>query len=230
MSELETPRHRDDDDMNLDEWSSEIESLLSEFGEIALCYSWLHSFSTRKYKAKYHRMSIPIIVLSTLTGTANFADSYVPDGFKQGFSACVGGLNIFCGILGTLMSFLKYAEIYEAHRIAALAWSSLGRSIQIELALKDERRKNCRDFLKVSRATYDSLLESSPTLDQDVIQIFNKRFNKEYPNVSKPIVCNGLREIKVYDPSEHLKRDVSVDTKQQDEETQQIADDENAFG
>ena len=230
MSELETPRRRDEAGLNLDEWSSEIESLLSEFGEIALCYSWLHSFSTRKYKAKYHRMSIPIIVLSTLTGTANFADSYVPNGFKQGFSACVGGLNIFCGILGTLMSFLKYAEIYEAHRIAALAWSSLGRSIQIELALKDERRKNCRDFLKVSRATYDSLLESSPTLDQDVIQIFNKRFNKEYPNVSKPIVCNGLREIKVYDPSEHLKRDVSVGTVEQDEQAQQVADDEHSFG
>ena len=230
MSELETPRRRDEDGMNLDEWSSEIENLLSEFGEIALCYSWLHSYSTRKYKTKYHRMSIPIIVLSTLTGTANFADSYVPNGFKQGFSACVGGLNIFCGILGTLMSFLKYAEIYEAHRIAALAWSSLGRSIQIELALKDSRRKNCRDFLKVSRATYDSLLESSPTLDQDVIQTFNKRFNKEYPNVSKPIVCNGLREIKVYDPSQHLKRDVSVGTEEQNEETQQIADDEHSFG
>lgn len=228
--DLQTPRHKDEDDMSLDKWSTEIESLLSEFGEVALCYSWLHSYSTRKYKVKYHRMSIPIIVLSTLTGTANFADSYVPVGFKQGFSACVGGLNIFCGILGTLMSFLKYAEIYEAHRIAALAWSSLGRSIQIELALKDERRKNCRDFLKVSRATYDSLLESSPTLDQDVIQTFNKRFNKEYPNVSKPIVCNGLREIKVYDPSEHTKRDVSVGTEQQDEETEQIATDEQHLG
>ena len=230
MSELETPRRRDEAGMNLDEWSSEIESLLSEFGEIALCYSWLHSYSTRKYKAKYHRMSIPIIVLSTLTGTANFADSYVPNGFKQGFSACVGGVNILCGILGTLMSFLKYAEIYEAHRIAALAWSSLGRSIQIELALKDERRKNCRDFLKISRATYDSLLESSPTLDMDVIQTFNKRFNKEYPHVSKPIVCNGLREIKVYDPSEHLKRDVSVGTVEHDEQAQQVADDEHSFG
>ena len=41
-------------------------------------------------------------------------------------------------------------------------------------------------------------VESSPTLDQDVIQTFNKRFNADYPNVSKPIVCNGLREIKVY--------------------------------
>ena len=165
-------------------------------------------------------MSIPIIVLSTLTGTANFADSYVPTGFKQGFSACVGGLNIFCGILGTLMSFLKYAEIYEAHRIAALAWSSLGRSIQIELALKDERRKNCRDFLKVSRATYDSLLESSPTLDQDVIATFNKRFNDQYPNVSKPIVCNGLREIKVY--SGHTKRDIPVHPEENDDEAEQI--------
>lgn len=195
--ELQTPRDRA---VSLDEWSCEIEELLSEFGEIALCYSWLHSYSTRKYKSKYHRMSIPIIVLSTLTGTANFADSYVPVGFKQGFSACVGGLNIFCGILGTLMSFLKYAEIYEAHRIAALSWSSLGRAIQIELALKDDRRKNCRDFLKVSRAQYDSLLESSPSIDQDIISIFNKRFNQEYPNVSKPIVCNGLREVKVYRP------------------------------
>jgi hypothetical protein len=137
-------------------------------------------------------------VLSTLTGTANFADSYVPDGFKSGFSACVGALNIFCGILGTLMSFLKYAEVYEAHRIAAVSWSSLGRNIQIELALKAERRKNCRDFLKVSRAEYDRLLESSPGIDQDIIALFNKRFRDEYPNVSKPIICNGLQEVRVY--------------------------------
>ena len=84
-----------------EQWSDEISALLSEWGEVSLCYSWLHNYSQRKYKRKYHHMSIPIIVLSTLTGTANFADSYVPDGFKQGFSACVGGLNIFCGILGT---------------------------------------------------------------------------------------------------------------------------------
>ena len=38
------------------------------------------------------------------------------------------------GILGTLMSFLKYAEIYEASRIASVAWSKFGRNIQIELA------------------------------------------------------------------------------------------------
>jgi hypothetical protein len=196
MNELKTPRTIPEE--NIEEWSDEIEKLLAEWSEIALCYSWLHSYSERKYKKKYHHMSIPIIVLSTLTGTANFADSYVPDNFKQGFSAIVGGFNIFCGILGTLMSFLKYAEIYESHRISCVAWSKFARNIQIELALKDSKRKNCRDFLKVSRSEYDRLLESSPNIDQDIIKTFNDKFQDKYPKVRKPIIVNGLKETIIY--------------------------------
>ena len=194
--DLKTPRPMPD---NIEDWSPEIEDLLSEWGEVALCYQYLHNFSQRKYKKKYHHFQIPIIVLSTLTGTANFAtDSYVPEGFKQGFSAFVGSLNLFCGILGTLLSFLRYSEIYEGHRISAVAWSKLGRAIEIELSLHDQKRKNCRDFLKVCRAEYDNLLESSPNIDLDIINMFNKKFEDKYPNVRKPIICNGLKEIKPF--------------------------------
>ena len=196
MTDLKTPREIPD---NIEEWSDEIETLLSEWAEISLCYQYLHNFSQRKYKKKYHHLQIPIIIFSTLTGTANFAtDSYVPEGFKSGFSAGVGTLNIFCGILGTLLAFLKYAEIYEGHRISALAWSKLGRTIQIELSLQDKKRKHCRDFLKVCRSEYDNLLESSPNIDIDIINMFNKKFEDKYPNVSKPIICNGLKEIIPY--------------------------------
>ena len=52
---------------------------------------------------------------------------------------------------------------------------------------------NCRDILEVSRATYDPLRESSPTLDHDVIATFNKRFNADYPNVSKPKLKHCLQ-------------------------------------
>ena len=129
--DLKTPR---DIPENIEDWSPEIEDLLSEWGEVALCFQYLHSFSQRKYKKKYHHFQIPIIVLSTLTGTANFAtDSYVPQDFKQGFSAGVGSLNLLCGILGTLLSFLRYSEVYEGHRISALAWAKLSRNIEIEL-------------------------------------------------------------------------------------------------
>ena len=195
-----TPRPLPD---NIDVWSEEIEELLSEWGEISMCYSYLHNYSTRKYKKKYHHLQIPIIILSTLTGTANFAtDSYVPEDYQHGFSAGVGTLNIACGILGTLLAFLKYAEIYEGHRISALAWSKLSRAIEIELSLQDAKRKNCRDFLKICRAEYDNLLESSPNIDLDIINFFNKKFDGKYKNVRRPIICNGLKEIKPYKPDE----------------------------
>lgn len=196
MNELKTPRPLPD---NIEDWSPEVEDLLSEWGEISMCFAYLHNFSQRKYKKKYHHLQIPIIVLSTLTGTANFAtESYVPEDFKQGFSAGVGSLNLFCGILGTLLSFLRYSEIYEGHRISALAWSKLGRAIEIELSLHDKKRKSCRDFLKVCRAEYDNLLESSPNIDLDIIRLFNKKFQHDYPQVRKPLICNGLKEIKPF--------------------------------
>ena len=184
---------------NIEEWSDEIEELLSEWGEVSMCYAYLHNYSTRKYKKKYQHLQIPIIVLSTLTGVGNFAvDSYIPVDYQHGFTACVGGLNIFCGILGTLGSFLKYAETFEGHRISALAWSKLGRAIEIELSLHDKKRKPCRDFLKVCRAEYDNLLESSPNIDLDIINMFNKKFEDKYPKVRKPIICNGLKAIVPY--------------------------------
>lgn len=191
-----TPRPLPD---NIDDWSEEIEELLSEWGEVSMCYAYLHNYSTRKYKKKYQHLQIPIIVLSTLTGVGNFAvDSYIPVDYQHGFTAVVGGFNIFCGILGTLGSFLKYAETFEGHRISALAWSKLGRAIEIELSLHDKKRKPCRDFLKVCRAEYDNLLESSPNIDLDIINMFNKKFEDKYPKVRKPIICNGLKAIIPY--------------------------------
>ena len=37
-----------------EQWSDEISALLSQWGEVSLCYSWLHNYSQRKYKRKYH--------------------------------------------------------------------------------------------------------------------------------------------------------------------------------
>ena len=196
MNTIPTPREIPDD---IEDWSDEIEELLSEWAEVSMCYSYLHNYSTRKYRKKYHHLQIPIIVLSTLTGTANFAtDSYVPEHLQHGFSAGVGTLNIACGILGTLLAFLKYAELYENHRISALAWSKLSRNIEIELSLQELKRKPCRDFLKICRSEYDNLLESSPNIDLDIINFFNKKFEGKYKDVRRPLVCNGLKAIQPF--------------------------------
>ena len=188
-------------------WSDEVEILLKEWAEKASCWRWLYGRSEKKYRYKYYCFSIPVIILSTLTGTANFGmDSYVPADSKQMATAIVGGLNLFAGLLSTLQNFLKVAENMESSRSCCVAWSKLQRSIQIELSLDPSRRQNCHDFLKICRAEYDRLTELSPVVDDDIIDSFKSKF-KEY-EVAKPSICNGLDEIKIY--KKHVEKITSV--------------------
>ena len=179
------------------DWTSECEDLLAEWSEKASCYRWLHTKSEKKYKRKYYCFSIPVIILSTVTGTANFGMAeYVPEDRQKVATAIVGGLNLFAGILGTLQTFLKVCETMESHRAQGVAWSKLGRNISIELALDPERRQPNGDFLKLCRAEYDRLIEQSPMIDDDIIAQFKSKF-KTY-EVSKPSICNGLDKCEIF--------------------------------
>ena len=62
------------------------------------------------------------------------------------------------------------------------------------------------DFLKICRAEYDNLLESSPGIDLDIISMFNNKFNDKYPDVRKPIICNGLKAIKPFNKEDEEER------------------------
>jgi hypothetical protein len=178
-------------------WNEECEELLAEWSEKASCYRWLHGRSEKKYKKQYYMFSIPVIILSTLTGAANVGmDSFVPTEKKAIAGAVVGGVNIFAGILSTLQNFLKVAELMESHRSSGVAWSKLGRNIAIELALDHKRRGIQNDFLKIARAEFDRLIESSPMIDDDIIRQFQNKFNNY--KISIPSICNGLDKCEIY--------------------------------
>lgn len=180
-----------------DPWTDECETLLAEWSEKASCYRWLHGRSEKSYQKWYYSFSIPVIILSTLTGAANVGmDSFVSAENKSIASAIVGGVNILAGIVSTLQNFLKVAELMEGHRIAGVSWGKLQRNIAIELALDPKRRVLQTDFLKLSRAEYDRLIEAGPIVDDSIIAQFNKKF-KNY-EVSKPSICNGLDKCNIY--------------------------------
>ena len=185
-----------DDDINA-VWSHETEKLLSSWAEKASCFRWLHGRSEKRYRRRYYSFAVPTIVLSTLAGAAGFAlDSYVPEGYKDGAQATIGGINIFAGLLGTIQSFLKVAETMEGHRISGIAWAKLGRNITIELSLAPERRAKCQDFLTSCRSEYDRLQETSPLIDDSIIAAFKERFDNY--DCSKPAITNGLDRCVVY--------------------------------
>jgi hypothetical protein len=188
----------------LNGWTPEQERLMAEWADIAGCYKWLNDRAEKIYTRSNMLITIPVIILSTLTGTANFAvSSFIPEGseeLKKYVSAGIGGISIFAGILTTLGNFFQYAQKSEAHRVASIAWGKFQRQLMVELAIHPDERIEAMDFLKICRQDQDRLIEQSPPIPDPVIAAFEKEF-KGIPNLKVPDICHGIEHTRVYDAS-----------------------------
>lgn len=193
-------------------WTKQQEILMSEWADKAGCYRWLHDRCEKKYSLLNMGITIPVIILSTLTGTANFAlDGFIsPDDqdAKKYAQAGIGAVSIFAGILTTLGNFLRFAQGSESHRVAGIAWGKFQRQIAVELAIAPKDRIDCMDFLKICRAELDRLIEQSPPVPDDVITEFKKEF-EDKPEVKKPEICDGMEHTTVFDNRESALKFIS---------------------
>jgi len=167
-------------------WNDQTEDLLVGWADIAACYKWLHESSFRKLSRKNSWYTIPVIVLSTLTGAANLSlGTFVPTDFTNVAQAGIAGVNIIVGILMTLQTKFRYAEDSETHFNVSLGWSKLQRNIAIELSVDRQHRKEADYFIRNCRTDYDRLLEQSPTIPEEVIELFKQEMKKEKEMKSK---------------------------------------------
>ena len=89
------------------DYKPEEEHLLKEWSEKAQCYRILHDWSHEQYKNEAAWFTIPVIILSTLTGTANFAQNSIPVQYRDAAPMAIGTINILAGIITTISQFLK---------------------------------------------------------------------------------------------------------------------------
>lgn len=177
------------------EWTLEHEQILVEWADKAMCYRWLHSRSNVMYSTLNAWYTIPVIIISTLTGTANFAQERVPIKYQGLFVMVVGGFNILAGIITTIQQFLKITQLNEAHRVSSIAWDKFYRNIKIELAKHPDERMNVTQMIKISKEEFDRLMETSPTIPDKIIQRFKIEFKKNNynePKIITPEICDTL--------------------------------------
>ena len=158
-------------------WTTEHEMVLAEWGDKAMCYKWLHAKSNAKYRQLNTWYTIPVIVMSTLTGTANFAQDKIPESFRGYATMIIGGVNILAGIITTIQQFLKITELNEGHRVSSIVWDKFYRKVKVELSKHRDERTDVREFFKSATEEYDRLMETSPVIDKSIIELFNKTFN-----------------------------------------------------
>lgn len=186
------------------EWKSEHEKILVEWADKAMCYRWLHGRSHQAYSKTNAWFTIPVIIMSTLTGTANFAQDRFPEDVKPIAQMSIGAVNIFAGILTTIAQFLKIGELNEAHRVSAISWDKFYRNIKVELAKSRDERMHVGHMLKICKEEYDRLMETSPSINDKIIIQFNIKFpvkkieakdaNEEInrPDIMRPEICDEL--------------------------------------
>jgi hypothetical protein len=188
-------------------WKDEHEKILVEWADKAMCYRWLHSKAHQRYSVFNMWFTIPVIIMSTLTGTANFAQDKFPDDKKDLVQVIIGSVNILAGIITTIAQFLKIGELNESHRVSSISWDKFYRNIKVELSKSRDERMNVIHMLKICKEEFDRLMETSPAINDHVINLFTKTFSstksdiiknskdKKYELfslISKPEICDEL--------------------------------------
>ena len=183
------------------DWSPEVEELLLEWSEKALCYTIMHNSTKSKYSKKYYLFIIPIIVLSTITGTINIGmQSVIPTEYIHIANIAVGGFNLFTGLLTTLLNFFKYAEKTQQHTSIASQWYKFYRTLTTELALHPNKRKKASEFFKQIRFEFEKIIEQAPNISTKVIQEFRKQFKYDINNskIHLPEIIIPIRPTRDY--------------------------------
>lgn len=226
-SEIELKLEESTTNNNHVDWTQEHEQILIEWADKAMCYRWLHSKANMLYSYLNTWYTIPVIIISTLTGTGNFAQDRVPLEYQAYFVMLIGSLNLLAGIITTIQQFLKITQLNEAHRVSSISWDKFYRNIKIELAKHPKERIDVKHMIKTSKEEYDRLMETSPPIPEEIIKKFKQNFNntETFLKIIKPEICDILiptddfrnpwfnEEHQIKNKSDQLKNIITCDLK-----------------
>lgn len=210
------------------EWTPDHETILVEWADKAMCYRWLHTRANAMYSALNAWYTVPVIIISTLTGTANFAQDRVPANYQGVFVMFVGAFNILAGIISTIQQFLKITQLNESHRVSSIAWDKFYRNIKIELAKHPVERMSATQMIKMSKEEYDRLMETSPNIPAEIIAMFKTSFQNSdnYKDIIKPEICDVLVSTDKTKNTWHTPENMSLHIKEEIEQIEEIANKE----
>ena len=172
-------------------WTNDHEKLLAKWADIANCYFWLHDNTYEFFKKRNMFFAIPIIILSTISGTANYGMDQIFRGIDYA-NLIIGTIGLCVAVISTISNFLRFAELSESHRVAAIQWGKFNRLITTELALQNSYRQSINDYMLICRSELDRLLEQSPNIPKQIQIQFKQKFN-DVLNIELPVELDNIK-------------------------------------
>ena len=120
-----------------------------------------HYAAAKHFEECHRNLGIPVIILSTVVGTAVFASiQSSPAAWAQ---ALVGFLSLSAAIFSGLQTFLGDAQLAEKHKRAAVNYSRLRRELDEFCAFPPDRETR-QVFVHDFRQRWNALEQEAPTI------------------------------------------------------------------
>ena len=174
-------------------WHDQQAKMLKEWAEVSSSYRWMHNQAYMLYKSKNLNFMIPLIIMSTVTGTANFAQNTFPAIIRPNVPQIIGAINLVSAIMTTIYQFLKISEFMESHRISSINYGKLARTITVELNLPvKDRSSGGAECVKLCRTEIDRLIEQSPCIPRRILIDYHNKFGDKGLTEPEIVVINRV--------------------------------------
>ena len=184
------------------EWHTSVERLLQELTDESQIRSKLHYKQYMSYRRRNQCFTLPVVILSVLSGSANFISEGYEMITKKYMVLCTGAVSILVSVISAVSQFLKLAQLEESNRISSLQWGKFYTRIKFQLYLRRKKRDPCHDFLLSVFSEYDRLYEMSPPLLSAFIKHIRKKLrNRELNGFILPFYMNGVQRVVKYEES-----------------------------
>ena len=170
----------DDKSIYIDKWTFNLENLVRTWAFQALLHRDMHSKNAKKYKTMSGRLTIPLILLTTLTSVGSFGA--VDSQQYKIWMYTTGALNLFAAFLASMSKYLKPDEKCSNHMRTCKLYDNLFRDISIQLSMAPEERSDADEFIQKTKDRLERLMNDSPMIAETISKRILKDHNVESPD------------------------------------------------
>jgi hypothetical protein len=124
-------------------------------------------------------LGVPVIVLSSIVGTAVFAS--LQKSLVSTVQISVGLLSIVAAVLASLQTFLRYSERAEKHRIAGAKYGALNVDLELLESLPPADPDTLKQILGDFAVRWNKVREESPTIPDRLWRRIHATESREAP-------------------------------------------------
>ena len=134
-----------------------------------------HFMAADAYERRNLWLGVPVVVLSAITGTVVFTTSAQPELLEK---IVVGLFSVAAAVLASLQTFLRYSELAQKHKAAAIKYGALRRELEEALATYSAEHPFGAGFMASIRERWDALDDESPVVVKRIYDPVEAEYRK----------------------------------------------------